>query len=164
MKKIVVVSVFAAALCQSVWADGFEVEGASDEASYEGSVAEAQSIQEGQSIQAAAQGDAGVLSAELALAVNSNNDSVGVSDRFSSPVPFVFFNTKLEGMVGKKVSHRWFYHGELVLEEFFIVDKMSFSAVSKKNMNPKNMGEWRVEVRQQDTLLKEKSFTYLAGV
>jgi len=154
MKKSLLVIALGLCLFQSVWADGFEEDGVSDVAAYEG---QTESLQENPT-------ETGVVSAVFTPGVDEQGLPMGVSDHFFNSVKTVFFDTELDGMVGKEVTHRWFYKGKLVSEEAFVIDKIRFSATSKKAMKANQLGEWRVEVRQKETLLDEKSFRYLAEV
>jgi len=153
-------------LFHSVWADAFE-EGKGlystsyeeDIIAYEGAISASVDEEETAAITAE-----GVVSAIFTPGFGTQNQVMGVSNQFSSKVKTVFFNTELDGMVGKEVAHCWYHNGKMVSEEKFVIDNDRFYAISKKEMLPSNLGEWRVEVRQQDTLLEEKSFTYLAGI
>ncbi|MDQ7015635.1 MAG: DUF2914 domain-containing protein [Gammaproteobacteria bacterium] len=109
-------------------------------------------------------GEPGVVSAVFTPGFGTQNQIMGESNHFSSAIKTVFFNTELDGMVGKEIKHCWYYEGKMVSEETFVIDNEQFYAISRKNMLPDNVGEWRVEVRQKDTLLEEKTFTYLAGI
>jgi len=153
-------------LFHSVWADAFEEDKVpygnsyqEDIIAYEGAIS-ASVDDDG----AAAVTEEGVVSAIFTPGFGKQNQIMGVSNQFSSKVKTVFFNTELDGMVGKEVAHCWYYQGKMVSEEKFVIDNDRFYAISRKNMLPSNVGEWRVEVRQQDTLLEEKTFTYRAGM
>ncbi|MDQ7015634.1 MAG: DUF2914 domain-containing protein [Gammaproteobacteria bacterium] len=156
MNKSVRVSILALAMgfSQFIWADGFGEEGVSNVDAYEGKPVVAQNGIE----------EVGVVSAVFTPGVDSDGKPMGASERFFSSVKTVFFDTELDGLEGREITHRWFYQGKMVFEEGFVVDKSKFNAVSKKHMEPRKVGEWRVEVRQKDTLLEEKTFTYLAGI
>jgi len=151
MKKSLLAIALSVGLFQSVWADGFEANGISDVAAYEGTSQDTPT-------------ESGVVSAVFTPGIDEEGLPMGESDRFFSSVKTVYFDTELDDMVGKEVTHRWFYKGHLVSEKAFVIDKVRFSATSKKVLKANELGEWRVEVRQQETLLEEKSFRYLAGI
>jgi len=154
MKKSLLVVALGMCLFQSVWADGFEEDGVSDVAAYEGQATSSQD----------ATIEIGVVSAVFTPGIDEEGFPMGVSDRFFSSVKMVYFDTELDGMVGEEVTHRWFYKEHLVSEKAFVIDKAQFSATSKKSIKADQLGEWRVEIRQKETLLEEKSFHYLAGI
>jgi len=151
MKKSLLAVALSASLFQPVWADGFDTDGISDVAAYEGTSQDTLT-------------EVGVVSAVFTPGVDEEGLPMGISDHFFNSVKTVYFDTELDDMVGKEVTHRWFYKGHLVSEKSFIIDKVRFSATSKKVMKSHELGEWRVEVRQQETLLEEKSFRYLASI
>ncbi|MDQ7075861.1 MAG: DUF2914 domain-containing protein [Gammaproteobacteria bacterium] len=150
------VSILALAMgfSQFIWADGFGEEGMSNVDAYEGKSVVAQNTTE----------EVGIVSAVFTPGVDADGQAMGVSERFFSSVKIVFFDTELDGMEGKEISHRWFYKEKLIFEAGFVVDKSKFNAVSKRHMDSSKLGEWRVEVRQAETLLEEKTFVYLAAI
>ncbi|MDQ7075860.1 MAG: DUF2914 domain-containing protein [Gammaproteobacteria bacterium] len=166
MKAVFAILFFVVSVLQSAWADDFAYDEIKYIPSYENDIV----LYEGAispSVDEEAvsfNGEPGVVSAVFTPGFGTQNQVMGVSNQFSSAIKTVFFNTELDGMVGKEIKHCWYYNGKMVSEETFVVDNEQFYAISRKNMLPDNIGEWRVEVRQKDTLLEEKTFTYLAGI
>ncbi len=58
----------------------------------------------------------------------------------------VYFFTELRHFEGQKITHRWEYEGNLVLEKQFEVVGPRWRIYSKKVLNPRMTGEWTVTV------------------
>ena len=73
------------------------------------------------------------------------------------------FFSELRNMQGQTVRHQWYYQDEQLASIELAVSSPRYRTYSTKNIMPEQLGEWRVEVvDEQGTLLAQKEFRILA--
>lgn len=80
---------------------------------------------------------------------------------FENDVEKIFCFTRIEGaQFDMQIRHRWFYKDSLMAEVALPVRSRSWRTYSSKNIMPQWVGEWHVEVVDDEgRLLRTESFT-----
>ncbi|MHB8622436.1 MAG: DUF2914 domain-containing protein [Sulfuricaulis sp.] len=74
----------------------------------------------------------------------------------------VCYFTVIVGMAAQTVTHRWEYHGKLMLEKPFKVSASYWRAYSCKTLNPSWLGEWKAStVDVNGSSLSVNTFIYV---
>ncbi len=91
----------------------------------------------------------GVTRSQFTHAVRNNEpvDTVSSPVRVSSEKAMTLsFFTKVEGMAGEVIRHRWQHDGRVVAEIKFDVESNSYPVYSSKYLNDTMLGRWQVVV------------------
>jgi len=80
---------------------------------------------------------------------------------FVNTVSTIYYFTKLEGLDGQTITHRWKYEGRVMATANLAVSSDTHTAWSSNNLEPNWTGFWVVEVLNSDgKVISVDSFTY----
>ncbi len=106
--------------------------------------------------------DTGVL--RLALLTNENPSAKAFSfaDQINAAaVPHLALYSEVKGLNGQHIEHRWYYEGKLMTRITLPVKLDYWRTYSRKEFDPSQKGEWRVEILDpQQNLLFSHHFHY----
>ena len=91
----------------------------------------------------------------------SNRKPLGVGTVFPNTVDSLYCHTKIENSGSKKeAKHIWYFENQIMTQVRYNVKKSkSYRSWTKKTILPYQVGNWRVDVQDQNgTIIRSKKF------